>query len=516
MRLGSARTVALVGLQGYLVEVECSITRGLPSFTIVGLPDTAVAEARPRVRSAIESCGLEWLQQRVTVNLSPASLPKTGSALDLAVAVAACSAMGLRGRRRLENAVLLGELALDGGIRPIRGVLPAILTARDNGVVEAIVPAANAVEARLVPGISVRPVEHLADVLNWLGWDTIPPASWSPCPLPATVGADAPGEGAGSAPDLADVVGQDEARHALEVAAAGGHHLAMIGAPGAGKTMLAERMPSLLPDLDDEAALEVTSIASLAGRLGVTSGLVRRPPYEAPHHSASAVALVGGGAGIARPGAVSLAHRGVLFLDEAPEFPRRVLDSLRQPLESGEVVLHRSKGPTWYPARFQLILAANPCPCGMAYGKGHACTCTSLERRNYTARLSGPLLDRIDVHTVVHPVTRAALAVAEPAESSAVVRARVVRARERQRLRWAATPWRTNSEVPGGYLRGPEGQIDKDLRSILLAAMERGALTMRGVDRCLRLAWTLADLAEHDRPTREDVAGALILRGKTQ
>ena len=511
MGLGRARSVALVGLDGYVVDVESSINNGLPTTTIVGLPDTAVGEARERVRAAVASSGVPWPQQRVTVNLSPASLPKTGSALDLAVAAAVCAADGLPGRAALDDAVLLGELALDGGVRRVRGILPAVLAARTAGVARAVVPAANADEARLIPGIDVMPVEHLADVVTWLGGEAGRPRDWRPS---RAEDSDRPrAADALDVPDMADVVGQDQARHALEVAAAGAHHLAMTGAPGSGKTMLAARLPTLLPDLDDEAALEVTSVASLNGRPGLGEGLIRRPPYEAPHHSASAAAIVGGGTGIARPGAISRAHRGVLFLDEAPEFPRRVLDTLRQPIETGEVVLHRAKGATRYPARFQLVLASNPCPCGMALTRVDACTCTSFARRTYAARLSGPLLDRIDVHTIVQPVTRAALAIAQPAESSAAIRERVARARARQRERWAGTPWRTNAEVAGAHLRGPDGGFDPALRRGLLDAVERGTLTMRGVDRCLRLAWTLADLAEHDRPATEDVAGALVLRG---
>lgn len=528
MGLGRARTVALVGLKGHVVDVEAAVSSGLPRITIVGLPDTSLGEARERVRAAVVSSAVRWPMNRVTVNLSPAWLPKAGSGLDLAVAMAVLVADGLPAADIAARTVFLGELALDGSVRPVRGVLPAVLAAVDAGWREVVVPRANAAEAELVGDARVRAVDHLAELVVRLGGRALVPARLADggggggggdgggggsAPASGTAGlVGLVGAEAAVEPDLVDVVGQADARHALEVAAAGAHHLYLLGAPGAGKTMLARRLPGLLPDLDDAAALEVTAVASLAGRVDPAHGLVRRPPYEDPHHTASPVSIVGGGSGIPQPGAVSRAHRGVLFLDEAPEFSTRVLETLRQPLEHGEVVLHRAKGAARYPARFQLVLAANPCPCGMAVGSGALCRCTSLEQRRYLARLSGPLLDRVDVTATVRPLTRAALALAELPESTATVAARVTAARERQRLRWAGTPWRTNADVSGSHLRGPDGGIDPALRTLLLDAVDAGRLSMRGVDRCLRLAWTLADLAGHDRPTLEDVTGALTLR----
>ncbi|HLT85180.1 MAG TPA: YifB family Mg chelatase-like AAA ATPase, partial [Phototrophicaceae bacterium] len=389
--MGLARTwsVALVGVEGHLVQVEAHAASGLPAFILVGLPDTSLSEAKERVRAAVTSSTLPWDARRRTVNLSPASLPKAGSAFDLAIAVACLGADGLPAAQRAEGVVHLGELGLDGRVHPVRGVLPAVAAAVAAGRPHVVVPAGNLAEARLVPGAHVRGVHHLAELAREYGADVTPPAA-EELPVPNAPSEEEPR-------DLADVVGQDDARFALEVAAAGGHHLLMVGPPGAGKSMLAARLPGLLPDLDDVDALEVTAIHSVAGTFDPGGGLLRRPPFEEPHHTATAQAIVGGGAGIPRPGAASRAHRGVLLLDEAPEFPRRVLDSLRQPLERGELVVHRARGAARYPARFQLVLAANPCPCGKASGKGLACTCTPLERRRYLARLSGPLLDRVDL-----------------------------------------------------------------------------------------------------------------------
>lgn len=503
-----ARTlaVALAGLTGHVVEVEAHLGGGLPTFAVVGLPDAALHEARDRVRAAVASCGLDFPSRRITVNLSPASLPKSGSGFDLAVAVAVLAAAGLPDGAAAAHRLHLGELGLDGRVHAVRGVLPAVLAAVRAGVQDVVVPSGNADEARLVHDARVTPVDHLAQVVRLYGGQAVePPAPESPAPGPPP--ATAPPDPV----DLADVVGQDEARLALEVAAAGSHHLFLLGPPGAGKTMLATRLPGLLPDLDDDAAVEVTAVSSLAGTLDASRGLVRRPPFEDPHHTATAAAIVGGGAGLPLPGAASRAHRGILFLDEAPEFAPRVLQSLRQPLESGELVIHRARGQARYPARFQLVLAANPCPCGKAVGKGLQCSCTPMERRRYLARLSGPLLDRIDLQVEVGPVSRAAVAVADHPEPTATVARRVAAARERQRSRLAGTPWATNAEVPGPWLRDQDVLPRRD-RAILERALDTGALSLRGLDRVLRIAWTLADLAEADRPGSVELGTALTLR----
>lgn len=493
--------VGLVGLAGHLIEVEADLSPGLPAVVLTGLPDTALHEARDRVRAAVVNSGQTWPNRRITVNLLPATLPKHGSAFDLAIACALLAGAGELPTAPLAGVVLLGELGLDGAVRPIRGVLPMVAAAARAGTTRVIVPLGNAREATVVPGVTVRAVDSLHRLVAYVrGEDRLldpPPAEPEP---------PAPG------PDLADLAGQQLGRYALEVAAAGGHHLAMLGPPGAGKTMLAERLPSILPPLDDESALEVTALHSIAGLLPQDGRLVRRPPFQAPHHSASLAALVGGGSGLARPGALSLAHRGVLFLDEAPEFANAALQALRQPLESGRVLLARARGNTEYPARVQLVLAANPCPCASPAGD-QWCECTALARRRYLGKLSGPLLDRIDIQIRIQPLSAAVLMTATtPAEDSATVAARVARARAAAAARWAAGGWRVNAEVPGPRLRQPPWRLPARNTAALRARLDRGALSARGFDRILRLAWSIADLDGRERPSGPDVDEAAQLR----
>ncbi|MGI5213690.1 YifB family Mg chelatase-like AAA ATPase [Plantactinospora sp. CA-290183] len=493
--------VGLVGVTGHLVEVEADLAPGLPTVVLSGLPDTALNEARDRVRAAIVNSGQRWPNRRITVNLLPATLPKHGSAFDLAIAAALLGGAGELPLAPLDDVAVLGELGLDGTVRPVRGVLPMVAAAARAGIRRVVVPLHNATEAAVVPGVRIRAVDTLHRLVAFIrdGAPLLDP----PCRPPAV-----PSPGL----DLADVAGQGLGRRALEVSAAGGHHLALLGPPGAGKTMLAERLPSILPELDDAAALEVTALHSIAGVLPPDGQLLRRPPFQAPHHTATVASLVGGGSGLARPGAISLAHRGVLFLDEAAEFGKGALEALRQPLESGRVMLTRARGGTEYPAQVQLVMAANPCPCAKPAGDAY-CECTPLARRRYLGRLSGPLLDRIDVQVTLAPMRAAELMEGGlTTESSALVAERVGKARAAAAARWADGGWRVNAEVPGPHLRRPPWRLPADDTHSLRRRLDSGSLSARGFDRVIRLAWTIADLDGRDRPDAHDVDEATQLR----
>jgi magnesium chelatase family protein len=508
--VGVARawSVAVHGVEGRLVEVEAHLSQGLPGFSLVGLPDTALFEARDRVRAAILNSGEPWPNRRLTVSLSPADLHKRGSAFDLVLAAVILATAGLVPSEELHDLVVLGELGLDGRVRSVRGVLPAVAAAAAAGLRRVVVPDLNAREASLVPEVAVLGVRSLRQLVAVLRGEPVP--NEPPTPLPRRPGGSAVSD-ARQAPDLIDVRGQDEARKALEICAAGGHHLYLHGAPGVGKTMLAERLPGLLPPLDGDASLEVTAIHSVAGVLPPETPLVTGAPFCSPHHTASTAAMVGGGSGDIRPGAVSMAHQGVLLLDEAPEFRAGVLDALRQPLESGEVFIARSGVTARFPARFMLVLAANPCPCGLASSASGACECSSGVRRRYLSRLSGPLLDRVDVQVMVdRPTTYDLLAPGLP-EATRVAAERVREARDRAARRFAGSPWRVNADVPGRELRG-RFRAAPGSWSQLEKALNNGRLTARGVDRVLRVAWTLADLAGRDRPIAADVTIALAYR----
>ncbi|MEU1197648.1 YifB family Mg chelatase-like AAA ATPase [Streptomyces sp. NPDC005813] len=526
--MGFARTcaVALVGVEGVVVEVQADLEPGVAAFTLVGLPDKSLTESRDRVRAAVVNSGADWPQKKLTVGLSPASVPKAGSGFDVAVACAVLGAAERIDPRVLADVVMIGELGLDGRVRPVRGVLPAVLAAADAGYEQVVVPECAAAEAGLVPGVSVLGVRSLRQLIAALTDEPMPEEDpdeqGRPDPLLAGLRVPGTGEATGlcgttlpdqdQGHDLADVVGQLSARTAMEVAAAGGHHVFLQGPPGAGKTMLAERMPSLLPSLNRQESLEVTAIHSVAGLLPPGRPMVDVPPYCAPHHSATMQSLVGGGRGLARPGAVSLSHRGVLFLDEAPEFSGFALDALRQPLEAGHVVIARSAGVVRFPAKFLMVLAANPCPCGRFSATNDYCECPPSAIRRYQSRLSGPLLDRVDLRVEVEPVTRSELtALGARGESTRTVADRVRAARDRAAGRLSGTPWHTNAEMPGRELRSRwqalPGAMDEAERGL-----ERGLLTARGLDRVLRVAWTVADLSGHDRPDAGDVALALQLR----
>lgn len=507
--MGYARTntVCMIGATAVAVTVEASVfkssSKGVDSVRMSGLPDSVVNQAQTRVRSAMANSALRFPDKSVSVNFGPASVPTTGSAADLALAVTIMCADETLPVERLTDAVLLAELGLDGSLRAVPGTLPALMEAQRTGLKTAIVSPENAAEAALVEGLTVLAPRNLAALVAWL---------FDQAPLdPVTRAAAEPGP---PLPDLADVRGQPGARRSLEIAAAGGHHMLMVGPPGAGKTMLAERLPSILPPLTDAEAVEVTSLHSLRGRFtGGAATLLQHAPFEAPHHSTTMQALVGGGHGHIGPGALALAHRGVLFIDEAPEWRRTVLDALRQPLESGEVRIRRANTAIRYPANVILVLAANPCPC--APNKPQDCTCTPQMKRTYLPRISRPLMDRIDlrVHLPAVPPSAILAEVAE-AEPSETVSKRVARAREAAASRWAEAGerWRLNSDVPGPALRSARWRLPPEARKSVDELLLKERITARGYDRVLKLAWTIADLREHDRPNEDDVTAASELR----
>jgi magnesium chelatase family protein len=499
--------VALLGLHGAIVEIEADIASGLPKFIMIGLPDAALKQAEHRVHAAAINSGCELPTKKYTVNLSPAALPKFGSGFDLGIAVSCLAAAGVLSSESIERVVHLGELGLDGRLRPIVGILPAVLALARAGFESVMVPTGNADEASLVPGIKVIGVASLRDAAIWHGAE-LEPEPAEPIYL-AAANAAPPAEST----DLVDVIGNADAVEAMIAAAAGGHHVFLLGPPGAGKTMLAARLPGLLPDLSPEAAIEVSSIRSLAG-LPVAGTLDTKPPFENPHHTASAVSLIGGGSGLIRPGAAARASHGVLFLDEAPEFNMNALDALRQPLESGVITIHRANAVAHFPGSFQLVMAANPCPCGQWGAKDSNCTCAPFARRRYLARVSGPLLDRIDIQLRVHRITSTQLRLDESAvrTTTAHARVRVLEARAAADARLASTPWNLNSQVPGAWLRGPEARLSLATTASIDRALERGGITMRGYDRVLRLGWTLADLDGATTPTADHIGRALYLR----
>lgn len=509
MRIGSSLSVGLVGLRAFSIRVQAFVSPGLPYFSIIGLPDTSLSEARERVKAAASATGFQWPQTRVTVNLSPASLPKRGSAHDLAIAVAVMSASGALPHATDAEILLLGELNLDGTILPINGLLPILLYAREHGITRAIIPRENLPEGELVSGIAVQGAHHFSEVVRLFGGKCVSvPQKKTASEASSHSGASLPAPAPPEIGDMNEVLGQATAKRALEVAAAGGHHILMSGPPGSGKTMLASRLPGIMPELDEQQALEIASVRSLCGTLP-RYGLSVIPPFESPHHTASSAALAGGGSGIAQPGAITRAHGGVLFLDEAPEFASRSLQILREPLETGSITLLRSKSVTVYPARFLLVMAANPCPCGNGWGQGKNCKCTTKERMRYWSRLSGPLLDRIDIQVEVPPVESLSTERKTTAESSSLIRSRVIEARRCATERFAEFGWRCNGQAQGQWLRK---NTSASALAPLSAALKEHRLSLRGADRALRLAWTISDLAGRNSPTLADIAEGITLR----
>ncbi len=490
----------LFGVEASPVQVEVDVSFGMPIFAMVGLPDASVRESRDRVRSAIRNSGFEFPPHRVTVNLAPADVRKAGAAFDLPIALGILAAQGVVERRDIPDTIILGELSLDGTIQPARGVLPIAAAARRHRIERVLLPRANAGEASVVSGLTILAVSSLVEAVGALN----DPSGLAAAPAPPPPAASC------DHPDLADVRGQLLARRALEIASAGAHNLLLVGPPGAGKTMMARRLPGILPPLTFDEAMEVTAVHSVAGLLPPGSGLVGSRPFRAPHHTISDAALIGGGPQ-PRPGEVSLAHHGVLFLDEMLEFGRHVLEVLRQPLEEGTVAIARAARTATFPARFVLAGAMNPCPCGFAGDPSHECRCTPQQVARYQQRLSGPLRDRLDLTVDVPALPGDVMGVAPAGETTAVVRDRVIAARARQRGRYGGQGPRTNAELTPGQL-AEHCRLDYAGLRLLSSAVNRLALSARGYDRIRKVARTIADLDGADQIGADHIAEALQFR----
>lgn len=499
--LAITRSISLVGLTGHLIDIEADIGNGVPGFTLLGLPDAALSEARDRVRSAISNSSAQWPNKRITLALSPAALPKRGSSFDCAIAIALLAAAQEITLGRIDGAVVLGELTLDGRIKSVPGILPALRAAALHGIERAIIPSENFEEGSLIPGINLIHFDHLRQLITWVKGGEYLPSELTRSDLCSSENTHL---------DFSDIAGQERAKEALEIGAVGGHHIAMVGPPGVGKSMLAARIPSILPRLTERDALDVTSLHSIAGKISPLNGspLITSAPFVAPHHTISRAGLIGGGSATISPGACSLAHRGILFLDEAPEISRPVIESLREPMESGEVTLTRLGRSATFPARFTLVLASNPCPCGWAIGKAKRCTCSSLASRRYREKLSGPILDRVDLRIELEPLSQGDLA--RRSEPSSDIAVRVASARERSKERFSAHPWSINSEIPAAALRSEFAPEPRAL-SVLYRALDAEEITVRGLHRIQRVAWSIADLHNEPSPSRTSIDRALAL-----
>ncbi len=495
-------TCGLTGLAGYPIQVETDISNGIPTFDIVGLADISVKEARERVRAAIKNSGFEFPVKRITVNLAPADTRKEGSGFDLPLALGILASSGIIASSAIEDYMLVGELALDGSVRPVSGMLCKAIAARELGFFKLMVPHENAREVSVVRELEIYPVDTLKQAVEHFN-------GTQPITYSYTDEFSAPALNI-SQEDFSDVKGQKNTKRALEVAACGGHNLIMIGSPGSGKTMLARRLPTILPDLTFEESLEVTKIYSVAGLLAQNSPLVQERPFRSPHHTVSAMSLVGGGR-LPRPGEASLAHHGVLFLDEIPEFPRMTLDVLRQPLEDGQANISRINASVTYPCRFMLIAAANPCKCGYYGDSTKSCTCSFRDAENYLSRLSGPLMDRIDIHVHVPTLRYIEIENAKPEESSEEIKKRVNRTRKLQQERYKRFGIYCNAHLKGSMIR-EFCRLDEEGKRILRSAFDRLSLSARAHDRILKVARTIADLEEHELIKARHVAEAIQYR----
>lgn len=509
MRIGRACSVVLSGLEGNVVEAEAQISAGIPNFNIVGIPDAAIKESKERVRAALAYCGINMPQQRITVNLSPASVHKSGTGIDLALTLAVTNALGLT-RDFRKSTMCVGELRLDGRLQPVRGILAMAEFARQQGYSCLVVPTGNLEEAQIVPELEIIGVSHLSQLLALLECNT------KIHDLPTVKMRVDSTKSEQNHEDIKDLIGHSQARFALEVAASGHHHMLMVGPPGCGKTFLAHTLPGILPPITISEALSVTAIASIAGTYYADGKLLSKRPFQAPHHSVTPSSIIGGGMHCPRPGLVSIAHCGVLFIDEMPEFNPAVLQLIRQPLEIGKITVNRAKFNVVFPAHFQIIGAANPCPCGNWNVLGKSCTCSPKQRIQYLQRIGGPILDRIDIQINMHNPTRAEITANYRNECSAQVQKRVMNARITAQERLKEFGISVNSQITGELLRSSVLKLGKKASALLDRGYDRGLFTLRTLDRISRLSWTVADLAGHVSPTPEDVARALILRYSDQ